>query len=111
MKELEQIQLPETVIEQNIPKGIVFIGSQQKIKGLTMWEFDPTDVNNLKLEPAKFTEVKTQLLDKSKASPMSGTIDTKFIIIHKIIFKEGCYYVQALNKKNAYKKILKHSKR
>lgn len=95
MKELHRTETPETdkvVVEQNVQKQIVFIGSQKKIKGLTMFEFNPKE---LTLEPAEF---------KESVAELSGTIH------HKLVYKDGCIYVQALNKRNAYKKIAKRYK-
>lgn len=107
MKELEHIQTPEIQIEQNIPKKIEFLGSLKKIKGLTMWEFNPVAMT---LVEAEYREVKTQINKKLHKS-WSFIVQTEYTTVHKLIPKEGCVYVQALNKKNAYKKILKSHKR
>lgn len=107
MKELEHIETPEIVIEQQIPNKITFLGSQLKIKGLTMFEFNPLSMT---LVPAEYKEVKT-VLNKKLHKSWSFIIQTEYTTVHKLIPKEGCVYVQALNKKNAYKKILKAHKR
>ncbi len=98
MKETEKIDAPEhdkIVIEQNVQKQVTLIGSQQKIKGLTMFEFNPI---KLTLEPATYKEVHAEV------------VINRTIIRHKLVMKEGCVYVQALNKRNAYKKIAKQYK-
>lgn len=98
MKETEKIDTPEhdkVVIEQNVQKQVTLLGSQRKIKGLTMFEFDPI---KLTLEPANYKDVQAELNGKTT------------LIRHKLMMKEGCVYIQALNKRNAYKKIAKRYK-
>ena len=100
MKEISRPEVPESdkpIVEQNIKKQVNFLSSQRKVKGLTMWEFDPLAMT---LEEAKIEDVKVDFADKVYARK----------IHHKLIYKEGCVYIQALNKKNAYKKIAKRYK-
>lgn len=95
MKETSKIETPETdkvVITQDIKKEVKLLGSQRKIKGLTMFEYNPKDQT---LEPATFTEVNAELQGKA------------IVIRNKLIYKEGCAYVQALNKRVAFKKLVK----
>lgn len=95
MKETSKIETPETdkvVVVQDIKKEIKLLGSQRKIKGLTMFEYNPNDQT---LEPAKYKEVKAELQGKAVA------------IRHKLIYKDGCAYIQALNKRVAFKKLAK----
>jgi hypothetical protein len=98
MKETQPLDTPESdkiIISQDVKKQITLIGSQRKIKGLTMFEFNPVA---LTLEPASFKESTVSITGKR-------VVDRK--IVHKLIYKEGYVYVQALNKKNAYKQIAK----
>lgn len=101
MKDLDHIETPESdkiVIEQNIKKTIEFIGSQRKIKGLTMFELN---LSAMTLVPATYKESNLVVGDKFNT------------VVYKLMAKEGCVYIQALNKKNAYKKIAKatHTKK
>jgi len=103
MAELDNInELPEyniSVIEQAVKKQIVFIGSQIKINGLTMFEFNPTA---LTLVEAKYKEANVSL----KQSRIPHYLPQgKYQVVQTLITNEGCVYVQALNKKNAFKKI------
>jgi hypothetical protein len=97
MKELQQKESEPTIsISQDIKKQVKFIGSQRKVKGLIMFELNPISMT---LEPAKYKESVVRI---NKTGPNT--------IAHQLIVKEGCYYIQALNKKNAYKKIAKSHK-
>lgn len=101
MKDLNKVETPESdkvVISQDIKKTITFLGSQRKIKGLTMFEFNPIE---LTLEPAKYRETKVEV------GTGKNPVNT---LRHKLIYKENCIYLQALNKRTAYKKIAKRYK-
>lgn len=95
MKELEPTKSkePEVQIVQDVKITPKFIGQVKKIKGLTMFEFDPV---KMILLPAKYKET---IVSIGKHG------DNK--VVHKLIVSQGCYYVQALNKHNAYKKLAK----
>lgn len=71
------------------------IGSIKYRQGLTLWQFN-TETEELK--PAKVT-VKEQLVWTSK-----GDCTKK---IRSVIYEDKCVYIQALNRKNAKKKILR----
>lgn len=101
MKELEHIETPEITIEQNIPKKVVFIGNMDKIKGLTMWEFSLVAVT---LKEATYKESKTELIRSTLPHFLP---QMKYGTVHTLETKESCIYVQALNKRNAFKKLAK----
>ena len=106
MNEFDKIESHETdrvVIEQDIKKNITFIGSQRKVKGLTMFEFNPFEMT---LEPVKYSEQITGINSKVQ----NGIVQAEYTTVYKLIPKEGCVYVQALNKRVAYKKIAKQTK-
>lgn len=88
MKEIEQKQNIE-IVEQKQKNQYqeIFIGSMIKRAGHTIFEFNK---NTKELNPAEhnYSFEKGKLKDK-------------------IIVKVDCIYIQALNKKNALKKILK----
>lgn len=95
MKETSKIETPETdrvEVVQDIKKEVKLLGSQRKIKGLTMFEYNPKDQT---LEPAKFEEVNAELQGKV------------IVVRNKLIYKDGCSYIQALNKRVAFKKLVK----
>lgn len=84
------------------------MGQQRKIKGLTMYEFNPLDMT---LKPAEYKEVFPEFIPKSpKVGNEVEVMGVPFVTHYKLIPKEGCIYIQALNKKNAYKKIAKQIK-
>jgi hypothetical protein len=87
----------EIQAEQQQRKEIKLIGSQRKIGGLTLWEFNFKDKT---LSPAEYSKVNYEL--KSLSS-----VDQDMIVKHRVITKEHCQYFQALNRKNALKKIKK----
>jgi hypothetical protein len=103
MKDLDKIETPESdriIISQDIKKTIKFIGSQDKVKGLTMFEFNPLDMT---LVPAVYKET-------AISYPGTGSkrgIEKLGKVVSKLIYKDDCIYVQALNKKTAFKKIAK----
>jgi len=102
MKQLEHIKTIDISIEETVPKKSVFIGNMRKIPGLTMWEFNPVEFT---LTEAKYKESKTEIL--SSVLPKSQP-QMKYGIIHSLETKEGCVYVQALNKRNAFKHLAKN---
>lgn len=109
MKETERIETPENdkvVIEQNVQKQAVFLGSQQKIKGLTMFEFDPFKMT---LEPAEYKASQIEFI-KYPSGYDPSIISPQYETVHKLVPKPGCIYIQALNKRNAFKKIAKKYK-
>ncbi len=114
MKDLNQIETPESdriVIEQDIKKTIKFIGSERKIKGLTLFEFNPVAMT---LEPAKYKEVKVEVINNAPLLKNQVRImEVKSVVHNKVIYKDDCVYIQALNKRVAYKKIAKatHTKK
>ena len=85
----------EIVEEQQQRKEVKLIGQQRKIKGLTLWEYNQ---KSKELIPAKFQKVSVSI---------SALGDSPLDIndVFKVNIKEGCIYFQALNKKNALKKL------
>jgi hypothetical protein len=86
MKEIEQKQNIE-IVEQKNQYQEIFLGSMVKRAGHTIFEYNTKELN-----PAEhnYSFEKGKLKDK-------------------IIVKGDCIYIQALNKKNALKKILKNN--
>lgn len=79
-------------------KQSVILGSVIKVPGHTMFEYNSADGT---LEPAQFTEVMVETQFKKQHQQITR---------HKLVIKEGCVYVQALNRKNAVKKLIKGAK-
>ena len=98
MKELEPIeQIPiEIREEQEQKKEIRFIGSQRSVPGHTLFEYNYA---TKELNKAKF---KIDTLEIKSLSIEHLKLNHK-----KVIVNENCYYLQALNQKNAIKKLKK----
>lgn len=97
MKELEEFKEKpiEIVAEQQQKKEIKHIGQQRKVRGHILWEFNEK-TRELKRAQFKKTNV---FISAINMSPESIT-ET-----HKVVVNENCVYFQALNKKNAKKKL------
>jgi len=89
-----QIQIVE---EKQQRKEIKLIGQQRKIPGLTLWEFDR---NTKEIKKAEYKKQDVILRTLKVAS--DDTVKS-----NKVVVNENCFYIQALNKKNA----IKHLKR
>lgn len=85
----------EIVVEKQQKKEIKLIGRQRKIQGLTLWEF------NNKSKELKKAEFKKEdvMINSLRQSPEALTK------ISKVIVNENCIYFQALNIKNAKRKL------
>lgn len=82
-------------------KSTQLIGKQRKIPGLTTWEYNGKES---KLDIAKY---KTTHVEYSQKGIRYGVPSPKNTTHMTIDAKEGCYYFQALNKKNAVKHLRK----
>lgn len=99
MKELEEFkELPiEIVAEQQQKKEIKHIGQQRKVPGHILWEFNE-----------KTREVVRAVFKKTNITITGTSMSPESITeTHKVVVKENCSYVQAMNRKNA----IKHFKR
>jgi hypothetical protein len=85
----------EISAEEQEKKIIKYIGSQRKIQGLTLWEYNQK-TNELNLAKFKKQDVIIESLEPSEGSA---------IMRHKVDTNEDCFYFQALNRKNAEKKL------
>lgn len=85
----------KTEFVKQVQQEYKYIGSIKYRPGSTLWQFN-TETEELK--PAKIT-VKEQLVWTSKDNCTKKT--------RSVIYKDKCVYVQALNRKNAEKKILR----
>lgn len=85
----------KTEFVKQVQQEYKYIGSIKYRPSLTLWQFN-TEKGELK--PAKVT-VKEQLVLTSKDACTKKT--------HSVIYEDKCVYVQALNRKNAEKKILR----
>lgn len=99
MKEItekDRAQIEVSVEEQEI-KEMTIIGSDRIQKGLTLFEYN---MKTNKIERAEFEK-----------EDVHFTPDKKTHLEHrrKIVVKKDCLYVQAMNKKNVIKKLLKLS--
>lgn len=98
-----RIELP---IEQQEKKEILFKGSLTKVPGHIMWEFD---ILNGELRRAKYKEEKTMVIDFLISEKDELKLTPDLIKKRKrIATKETCIYFQALNLKNAIKKLKKN---
>jgi hypothetical protein len=96
MKELENLQKDAVKIHAQAEKKkeVKFLGSQRKIKGLILWEFD---LETKILQPARY---KSQRVVLSKQKGMSKTR-------LEVDIKQKGLYIQALNRENAVRKLKK----
>lgn len=83
----------EIVAEQK--KEIKLLGSQRKVAGHTMFEYN---LLTKEIKPALYDEVKIQV---------NGSQAHQNTTRYKLVINEQCFYVQALNQKNALKKLIK----
>lgn len=99
MKELESFKSDEIGIhaEQQQKKEIKLIDRQRKIRGLILWEF------NTLTKLLKAAEFKKQTFSLKVLSSK----DHDHEINHKVVVKENHIYFQALNRKNAERKLRK----
>lgn len=99
MKEFELkdkvLQGIEIRAEQEKKKELKLISSQRKIRGLILWEYNEV-THILKRAQFKKQDVTITSLDPSAVHLM---------INNKVEINERCYYVQALNQKNAIKHL------
>lgn len=93
-KEFEESEV-EIVAEKQQQKEIKLIGRQRKIRGHILWEFNQ---KTKQLQPARYRKQDFQIasLEPSKSA---------LAISNKVEVKEHCIYFQALNRKNAEKKL------
>lgn len=99
MKELtHKYKESEIVIveEQQQRKEIKLIGSQNKIKGLTLWQFNES---TKELSIAKFRPASIFI-----SSSINSSETTKNFTV---VVNENCIYFQALNESNAKRKLRK----
>lgn len=87
-QEKPQIEIPVIKKELKVAKASMF-------RGLKMWEV------NMDTEECKLAELKiTQLTTRNIVFEAQGVLSNP-VMLHKVVYREGCYYTQALNKKNA----------
>jgi len=97
MKELEKISKisdDKAEIVRQVATSLSFMGSLKLQRGHTCFEIN---LKTMAIQEAAFESM--VLLDKTK---IGGVRPTKKIVINK-----DCYYITALNKKNAAKKFVK----
>lgn len=85
----------KVVFVKSVQQEYKHIGSMKYRSGLTLWQFN---IETGELKSAKVT-VKEQLVWTSKGNCTKKTCS--------VIYEDKCVYVQALNRKNAKKKILR----
>lgn len=85
----------EIIEEQQQRKEVKFLGSQRKIPGLTLWEFNWKTGH---LAPVSFKKEDVALTSLKETE--SSSIKHAKVEVH-----EHCWYFQALNRDNATKKV------
>jgi len=94
MNEFDGKPAPESIEIKEEAKKTKLLGQMVSQRGLTLFEYN---TESKSLEEAKF---KTTILEGGHFKNKSKNI------IHKILEqKQGCIYFQALNRKNALKKL------
>ena len=82
----------EIVAQQQQKKEVKLLGSQRKIPGLILWEYN---LNTQTLSIATFIKQNLEYKGENNLPEIRNRVN----------IKEGCVYFQALNKKNAIKKL------
>jgi 16S rRNA C1402 (ribose-2'-O) methylase RsmI len=95
-KEFSETEV-EIVAEKQQQKVIKLIDQQRKIRGLILWQYNQ---ETHELTPAKFKKQDFQI---TSLVPSSAAM----AISNKVQVNENCIYFQALNRKNAIKKLNK----
>ena len=87
--EKQQSDQVEIHNQQEKKKELRLLGSQRKIAGLTLWQFN---IKTEELTKAKFKESRYLVGGGTKL---------------KVVIEKDCIYFQSLNRKNAIKKLTK----
>lgn len=82
-----------TELQQKKQQKYRFVGKQRKVAGHTLFEFDK---QTKEIRPAEIKH--TAYIDSVSGRPVYKT---------RADIKQGCFYIQALNAKNAAKKLRK----
>ena len=98
MRELDSIKQDriEIVAEQQQKKELKLIGQERKVRGHELFEFD---YKTRELKLAKFMPLSIMITGTANASQTTE--------VSKVMVNENCLYIQALNRKNAIKKLSK----
>ena len=89
--EIKEADKIEVISQSAVKKEIKLIGQQLKKPGHTLFEYD------------KILKVIKVALFKKQDFILSSS--RNLTVSHKVDYKENCIYVQALNKKNAIKRL------
>lgn len=84
----------EIVSEQQQRKELKLIGKQRKIKGLILWEYNEI---TREFKPAKYRPLGVFISASPNVMDRTHTFE--------LVVNENCQYVQALNIKNAKRKL------
>lgn len=86
-------------------KDLQWIGEMVMAKGMPTWEYDP---ETKQLVKAEFEEKQVQLEESPRSFIGSIMPHNKIVTRYRLKKKPGHVYFQALNKKNAIRKIEKY---
>lgn len=105
MNELNKKQREETGIHRQaeIQKGLKFEGKVRIYPGHKMWEYNPMD-NSVRLALLN-SEVVMKPAHTTNILGYEINQPARTVVENKLIRREGCVYVAALNKKNAIKAL------
>jgi len=92
-----EIKVREEQVIQAEEKRENLIGSLQSTPGLTLWEIE---IETREVRAAEFEEVNVDIKEGKEGG-----------LRKKLLMKKKCFYVEALNKKNALRKMDKQLKR
>lgn len=95
MEEKRESEPIENIAQQQVKKKERLIQRLWPHRGHTLFEFDRSTG---KMVPAEYAEQDVVVNWKDKQNPQPK---------RKVIIKEGCLYISALNKKNAFKQLAK----
>lgn len=92
----ENLNQDKIEIQRKQQQEYKLLGSIRKVKGHILFEFNR---ETKELNPAKF-QVENTIIIKDRNDLIGGKK-------YKVVVNQNCFYIQALNKKNATKKLIK----
>ena len=91
--DIQQAYKMEVPIVKEEKRQVKFINSERKVPGHIMYEHNPATGE---IKPATYKEAEIEF---------TGNLHTPSRTRLKLVVNDGCDYVQALNKRNAIKKL------
>lgn len=104
MKQFDNTDLEEEIeinVEQEQKNNVVFLGSRLKTPGHILWEYN---LATKELNPASYAKTTFTVTTFNRRVNMERLLKLN----NRVDIRQGCVYLQALNRSNAIKKLEKH---